>query len=129
MHRSRELGKATLPRPHHRAHPTHPASGVPPCCVLFLLLRTHDRTKYSQYSLVWLRLLQNGAPSETAIRCERIPGRPQAYLMKTALSGGMPLKPNHLLPTQTPHFQGNKRSTVWLSPVSGNVIFKQRNSM
>jgi hypothetical protein len=52
-----------------------------------------------------------------------------AYLMKTALSGGMPLKPNHLLPTQIPRFQGNKRSTLWLSPVSGNVIFMQRNSM
>jgi hypothetical protein len=52
-----------------------------------------------------------------------------AYLMKAALSVGMPLKPNHLLPTQTPRFQGNKRSTLSLSPVSSNVIFTQRNSM
>jgi hypothetical protein len=51
----------------------------------------------------------------------------------SAIEGGYSLHENSRTTAayrMKPHSRAvwNKRSTLWLSPVSGNVIFKQRNS-
>ena len=73
MRRSRDLGKATLPQPPHRAHRSLLAWGLTFVSYFLLLLRTWDRRKYSRHFLTWSRFLQNGALSERAVLFESIP--------------------------------------------------------
>jgi hypothetical protein len=84
-----------------------------------------SRSLFTQQSHASRQIAYNSQPAGNKTQHENS-RTTAAYLMRTALPGGMPLKRNHLLATQTPHSRGNRKSTLWLSPVSGNLIFKQR---
>jgi len=110
MRRSQEAGKSTLPQPPHRAHPSRLAWGLPLSCVLSTVSKNAGPRKifpmfpHAAFVLAKSSVIDGGYAVRHTSRTTA------AYLTK-------PL----------PGRVWNKSSTFWLSLVTGNLVFKQRN--